>query len=215
MRLEKIAQLVNLLAVIPGVYAAYAVLHSQTPHSQQLQYAGGATHGRGLLLSFLAFCACVAIGAVLNSLVWLRKGSLPVAVIGMPPPTEQAIESRVFVDVQPAYLAGLLEGHSSTKARMLMQAYLGKWIRVSGKVDEVRATNTFLRLSFQDENGEENPPLTLMYFTKQWADRLSVLRKGDPVTVVGRIEGVEGRVVSLDQCELVAADQVRFPNIAS
>ncbi len=45
--------------------------------------------------------------------------------------------NRVIVDVTPDYLMGLFDQHTSVQAQKLIEPYIGKWIRVSGRLHDV------------------------------------------------------------------------------
>jgi hypothetical protein len=59
-------------------------------------------------------------------------------------PAARLPDGRTLVDVTPAYLASLYGEHTEIQADKLLEAFVGKWMRVSGSVEEVFAT---------DENG--------------------------------------------------------------
>jgi hypothetical protein len=44
----------------------------------------------------------------------------------------------VFIDTEPKDLLGLLENHTDVQGQKLIADYLGKWLRVSGQVVEVK-----------------------------------------------------------------------------
>jgi hypothetical protein len=44
---------------------------------------------------------------------------------------------RLVVDVSPDYLRGLFKDHTSIQAQKLVAAYLGKWMRTSGRLGDV------------------------------------------------------------------------------
>jgi hypothetical protein len=100
--------------------------------------------------------------------------------------TGQLSDGRVLVDVTPQYLTDFFREHTDIQAKKLLEAFIGKWMRVSGPVGDVYAN---------DESNATvyfNPPTygrtrVLMYFNDKATidDRLRVLKKGDRVTVVG------------------------------
>ena len=47
------------------------------------------------------------------------------------------IEERVFVDVTPAYLIGLLKDRLEIHGQKLVEPYIGKWLVVTGYVNDV------------------------------------------------------------------------------
>lgn len=73
MRLERCAQIANIVALLPAAYCAYGtyiVLH--TPNlpapvpSQSLVEVAGTVTIRGIVISLVIFLSCVAIGAIIN-----------------------------------------------------------------------------------------------------------------------------------------------------
>lgn len=52
---------------------------------------------------------------------------------------EEAPESdeRTFIDVTPAYLVGLFEGHTDLHTLKLTEPFVGKWMKVSGPLGNV------------------------------------------------------------------------------
>jgi hypothetical protein len=45
-------------------------------------------------------------------------------------------------------------------------------------------------------------PTIYMYFSKQWASQLSILKRGDNIKAIGRIKEIESSDISLENCEL-------------
>jgi hypothetical protein len=220
MRLEKIAQLANIIAIIPGAYsayAAYALLHPQQQTQQLTQdHAGISTMATGLLVSFVAFCACIAAGGVLNSIVLFRKPDVPLppsAAQNQPPPlspppplppmeSAKKAEERIFVDVTPEYLAGFFKDHTNIQGQRLFSPYKGKWMERSGHLGEVSHVHLteLLQVSFEELVGGVTMS---MFFSTRWTDHFSVMKRGDPLTVRGRIDNAGPNIVSLQDCELV------------
>jgi hypothetical protein len=103
----------------------------------------------------------------------------------------------VVVDVKPEYLWQLFEGRTSTQAEKLVASYIGKWMQVSGPLQDV---HTF-EVTFQRPG---TYTVIYMYFRKKkWTDRLSALSPGDNITVRGRIETINKVELHLETCELV------------
>jgi hypothetical protein len=118
-------------------------------------------------------------------------------------PAGKLPDGRVLVDVNPQYLTDFFREHTDIQAKKLLEAFIGKWMRVSGPVGDVYAN---------DENNATvyfNPPTygrtrVLMYFNDKATidDRLRVLKKGDRVTVIGQIDWAWPQQLELDNCEL-------------
>lgn len=111
-------------------------------------------------------------------------------------------EERSFADVPLEDLMRVFEEHTETQARTLVADVIGKWMRVSGPLGDVGDFTSFSQVTF----AHRSPPsaIVYMYFRKKkWFDCLSVLNRGDNITVVGRIRDVRGSELHLDNCELV------------
>lgn len=132
-----------------------------------------------------------------------RTGHHPRGAERLPEPQTERTPSpvrRVVVDVSPQYLMSLCEGHTAVQAQKSVELYVGKWMRVSGTVEDVSklfwwcveliidpATHRRILANFSDET---------MY------DRISVLPKGSRLEVFGQIESVRTTLISLQNCEL-------------
>jgi hypothetical protein len=87
------------------------------------------------------------------------------------------------------------------EGKRLVAPYVGRWMEVEGKVDDVRDSTGFVQVAFERVTGQA---MTLMYFRgKEWRQRVELLRRGDHLRVQGRINGVEAWGVDLDVCEIV------------
>jgi hypothetical protein len=111
---------------------------------------------------------------------------------------------RIFVgdDVTKEFLIGLLQGRTDIQAQKLVSLYLGKWMKVSGRLGNIlSSTGTRFQVTF-----EFSGKLTdlYMWFGEQWADRLSIITPGQNLVVIGKITEIgPSSYVSLDECELL------------
>jgi hypothetical protein len=114
-------------------------------------------------------------------------------------------EKRIFVgpDITPQFLFSLLSGHTEVQAERLLDIYVGKWIKLSGDVNHVgkfEYGSSTVMFSSQPSKGV---PVVAMEFSEAWTGRLSVLRLGNNINVIGRIKSVNAMRVKLEDCELV------------
>lgn len=123
-------------------------------------------------------------------------------------PKEQSV-----VDVTPEDLTRVFEEHTEIQARTRVANVIGKWMKVSGPLGNVGEFTSFSQVTFADRS---SPRATVyMYFRKKkWFDRLSVLNRGENITVFGRIREVEYGVLHLDNCELIDLRQGAVRNAA-
>jgi hypothetical protein len=126
----------------------------------------------------------------------------PVMSLGDPSQKKDLVSERIIVDVTPLYLMDLFSEHTSIQAQRLIEPYIGKWIRISGPLGDVSDNEYFSQVVF--EHGPKMFAQVFMYFRQpNRSDRLSVLRRGTELTVLGQIERVNGMEVHLDNCELI------------
>jgi hypothetical protein len=149
--------------------------------------------GQTLISGFLAIALV---------LIWL---SLRPQAIAQPQPQATSAE-RIIVDVEPQYLIKLFDAHTDVQAKKLVEAYIGKWLVVSGEVVNVIGGedewSVFIKLHPNDPK-DFNTYIVGMYFReKKWIDRIAVLRRGDKITAVGQIEAVDVFSIRLNNCEL-------------
>jgi len=113
-------------------------------------------------------------------------------------PTENR---RVVIDASPEYLMKLCEGRTSIQARKSVELYIGKWMRIAGTVSDANEYDDFFSVSLKNKEGKS----ILAYFRKEY-DRVSVLRPGDQIVVMGEIETITATHIGLEKCELLAGD---------
>jgi hypothetical protein len=116
------------------------------------------------------------------------------------------------INVTPDELVEFFEGHTSIQAQKLVAPYIGKWIEVSGLLGDVNPlAEDAAEVTFRPESTMAGMPVgvvTVMSFrTKEWVDRLAVLKHKDPIAVQGKIREIRSLRVYLDDCELL--DQPR------
>jgi hypothetical protein len=107
---------------------------------------------------------------------------------------------RIFVgaSITPGYLVGFFRDHTGIQAQKLSEAYIGKWMKVTGG---------FAQLTFQ-RVAKETPTwvdyiVIYMYFRGTWIDRVAILKRGDEIAVIGEIEEVNAVHIKLQNCEIV------------
>jgi hypothetical protein len=142
----------------------------------------------------------------------LHHGSTAMPLVITPAEMASQKEDKIFVgeSITPNYLLSFFEEHTGIQAAKMAKPFIGKWMRLSGRLGEVlsSAPEHGAQLSFQREDvkGEKDWSYYItvyMRFDQPWLDRLAILRRGDQVTVVGQIKRVDPLVLNLDHCELV------------
>jgi hypothetical protein len=138
-----------------------------------------------------------------------RSASAPIPLAFAQSPVQLPIhqnldDTRVFVspNVDVKYLCEIFEGRTSIQATKMAGAFIGKWMKHSGNLNEVlsstgkvaQVTLAMPALKFTD---------VYMLFDAEWLERLSVLKHGDPVRIIGQIDEIHRTHIQLQHCELV------------
>jgi hypothetical protein len=188
---------------------------SQAPQSAVV--SGGKPMIGWVMPSILAFCLLLA--GVFNLLAArtrhessqarpeaLQRTPMPMSSPSLPvlPAPVPILEERIFVgpDITPQFLFSLLSGHTEVQAGKLLDIYVGKWITLAGDVTHVgKFENGSSTVMFSHDSF--GGVLVSMEFGASWTGRLSILRQGNNINVIGRITSVDALRVKLEDCELV------------
>jgi hypothetical protein len=141
-------------------------------------------------------------------------GRLPPLVPGPPSapissPSEKRAsspEKEQVVDIEPQYLTGLFEKHTSLQAQELVQPFIGKWMNVSGPLgNAIPIHPTLVQVSFENPNAIVGPhyprTVVLMYcHGEERVDYVRLLKRGDMMKILGQIKEVGIHQVILDNC---------------
>jgi hypothetical protein len=111
---------------------------------------------------------------------------------------------RVFVrtEITPRYLIGQFNKHTAMRAEEIIAPHIGNWMQVSGTVYNVArlsGKNFYVQLHVGPEN---DSLLVSSTFGNIWKDKLVLLRKGDSISVRGKLATATSISVSLEECEL-------------
>jgi hypothetical protein len=215
MDIQKVAAWANVGSFAVGCIALYFVFPSQHP---QMVEKGAATQAvNPLHPSMWIFLITLLVAGLLHltAAVIQRKGvhtlaPLTAASSSLVPASVSSQSTQVggrnFVgaSITPEYLVGLFKEHTSIQARKLIEPFTGKWMRVSGQVNEVISSSSDLaQVTFSGRGLTSDLAGIYMYFrTKDSIERLTILRRGDSLTIVGKIRDVSAVQIDLDTCEL-------------
>jgi len=112
----------------------------------------------------------------------------------------QNVAGRDYVptDVTPKFLCSLVEGQTSMLAQKIVEVYIGKWMMVSGTVFNTHERTLSVGVTLDSDDGK----LVYLTFENTWLEQISVLRKGNRISVVGKISEIEHPGVSMESCEI-------------
>jgi hypothetical protein len=129
------------------------------------------------------------------------------------PATHLVEESRAesekpnVIDVTPKYLVGLFRGQTSIQGQRLADIYLGKWMTVSGRLGDVDVFGSAgAQVVFQ--TGISDVVVYMWFEDEEYVDeRIAVLKKGDRISVLGKIDRIRSIDVQLKECRLIDDDE--------
>jgi hypothetical protein len=114
----------------------------------------------------------------------------------------QSATGRLFVPDAPKDLIAIFKTHTSAQAHKLLEPYYDQWIRISGALGDVGEwTSGHSRVIFQSSSRD---PAIVMMFKDQFVfdKRLSILRAGVRMTIIGQIERIDSAGVQITNCEI-------------
>ncbi len=116
-----------------------------------------------------------------------------------------ADEDRIEIDVTPEHLWSLFEGRTGIQGESLVEPFIGKWMRLAGPLGDVgRISEKWLQVTFRYGTQPMGKHVYIYVRDKRWIDRVVLLKIGDEIVVLGRIERVSAMEIRLDHCVLVA-----------
>ncbi len=145
------------------------------------------------------------VSAVASNLAPVPPLPRPPVPVSIPASAEVEKPSFVGTSITPEYLVSAFKEHTHVQARKMIEPFIGKRIRVSGQLAEVlSSTPEFAQVTFsrQVPLGEEYVTIYMYFHTRARIDRLAILRRGDSITVSGRIKEVSAVQIDLDDCDL-------------
>ncbi|HEY2034062.1 MAG TPA: hypothetical protein VGH02_10295 [Rhizomicrobium sp.] len=112
--------------------------------------------------------------------------------------------SKFFVreSVTPSYLCDLYEGKTSIQASKLAAPFVGKWLRVSGPLQNVTEPTTDGQFFVSLKQKSISDPLIFLQFGSEWLEKLTIIPRGDIITAIGQISAVTRFDISLKNSEL-------------
>ncbi len=126
---------------------------------------------------------------------------------------KQAVAAHFFdrqiMDFVPEDPTKLFENYTSIQAEILFNAdYTGKWMKVFGKIADLSSTDFGAVIIFETRR----PSGVTVYakFGRKMNQRLSILQRGDTVSVIGKIKSGSQYTLWLNSCELGSEADTRL-----
>jgi tRNA_anti-like len=165
--------------------------------------------GLGVLAAVMYFWPSSSGGDLSNAKVALDKAPVQPAPVQPAPvrtpssdePTPVA-DGRIVVNRTPTELVGYFKGVTHVQGTDATGRYIGKWMRVSGTLQDVRLLTTGIAQVNFNEWTSGNGWVFCYFSDKNWIDRLVLMKPGDELTVLGKIDRISSSSVELEKCEL-------------
>lgn len=120
-------------------------------------------------------------------------------------PSPSLAPEREFVDVTPEELMQMCHEHMDIQAQRLVQPYKGKWMKVSGRINNIRSSSDeSAQVTFIRDTGGLIRDFYMYFKGTKWVERLAVLTRGNSVVVIGKITEISGICVTLQDCEIAS-----------
>jgi hypothetical protein len=105
---------------------------------------------------------------------------------------------KVFVNVSPSYLIGLYQNMTQVQGDEFAAAYIGKWMRVAGRVNDIfgQPTALFAQIFDNDEK------FISAAFSAEESEKVSNIARGETITVQGELAYADDRHIKLVKCDL-------------
>lgn len=104
------------------------------------------------------------------------------------------VAEREFLppEITPAVLRKKMKNRTSVQIDSLNKTYAGKWMRISGRVNDVSDVSAMKRkfMLHMIPDGEESERSVSITFVEPWLDQLSALNMKDWISVVARVKGL-------------------------
>jgi hypothetical protein len=158
-----------------------------------------------LVANYYAFRAVILVILVMFIFDFIIKmrtiyANSPASSSNITPP--RGSHDRLFVDTTPQYLMELYKDRLKIQGDKLAEQYIGKWIKVSGKVSNVYDNWVLMK---EPDNFLKS---TNIHFHNRWKERFHLLQTDQVITISGQITSIGLFDLNLDNCELVSNSDI-------
>jgi hypothetical protein len=110
----------------------------------------------------------------------------------------KTIGDREVLENALDYLFWLRKSTASINAEKLLAPYIGKWIRVSGKIRDIR--DVFVAIDVKGDAFINNQ--VFVWFDENWRDRFHMLDRNMDISVIGKIDRINSSDIEIKSSEL-------------
>jgi hypothetical protein len=112
-------------------------------------------------------------------------------------------KTRIYIQHTFQELMDLVSNRTGLEGQLLVERFIGTWMKVSGPVEDIDGLSVLINTDPDNRNQFRVAHLGGC-FAETWKDRLSVLKRGQNIVVVGRIDTIDHFGVGLMDCELLS-----------
>jgi hypothetical protein len=173
----------------------------------------GLTMAENIYTPYVLNAGWIAIGLGLSGLVYLFRTAPKVAfaaaqeAVSGPPPRE-----FLPPEITWTVLGAKIEGRTSIQIEAITKTYVGKWMRVSGRVMDVVSISKGFCVHVR-EDGVGAPRSVSGYFDDTESDRMLSLNKGEWISFVGKVARLQYGG-SMEGCEIEHVGEPPKPKVA-
>ena len=134
--------------------------------------------------------------------VWTRDARIFPAPAAAAMSRISAADARTSTSITPMYVADVFRKHTSIQANSIL--HVGKMVSISGKIGEINESTIIISKYFLMTFVWEPPAcMTIMWFRSEWGERLHALKRGENVTIMGKIDKATEHTLPLSSCEIL------------
>jgi len=124
-----------------------------------------------------------------------------------PPPAAAQRHGRIFIDLTPEMLVGLLKKLTEDQAQRLLEPYINKWIALSGELYDLRVIGTLRRKRVMVALTSSDvvtsvAAMVIAHFDMKWKPMLDIIQRHGRLSVSCKIDEITRSWLSLTQCEI-------------
>jgi hypothetical protein len=115
--------------------------------------------------------------------------------------------SRIFVrdNITPSYLVNIFKDNINIEATAQTNRFVGTWMIVEGAINDIvkiGSDTVYIYLEPTYEGDISRHFLTNLSFHGPWIEKTVILKRGDKISVIGKIDKISSVSIQLENCEL-------------
>ena len=107
-----------------------------------------------------------------------------------------------LIDASPSELMNICKEHTTAEAEMLLAPFIGRLIVIKAKVNDVSVRKYGLGGYMMSLEDQDSDTTIFAHFDKEWNEVVSTMRKGQHITVLGKIDDINKLWIGLESCSI-------------